>query len=332
MKLRKILLSLGLLSLSSSLASCGTNGYKIEPVSNQGGSVFYEIFVYSFADSNGDGIGDLKGITNKLDYLADLGVSYLWLTPIHKSPSYHKYDVLDYYSIDPKFGTMDDFEELVSKAKEKNIGIIMDMVFNHCSVQSAWFNNWADNIANKESKYYDNFKWSLTPKDGYNYINSVGVYVESRFSETMPEFNLDNPYVREEQENIQKFWLNKGVAGFRYDAVLYYYYDQTEENVTYMKKLVSDCKKVKEDIYQIGEAWTTKDKILNYAKSGMHVFNFPTSENGTPYTFGYVGYPKGIDALASSIYQTQQSYLEANNLYASIAIITLDDFIETTVL
>lgn len=307
---------LGLLPslLSFCLSSCGASGYQVEEVSNQGGSAFYEIFVGSFCDSNGDGTGDLNGITSKLDYLEDLGVSYLWLTPIHQSPTYHKYDVVDYYSIDSKFGTMDDFDNLIKKADEHHIGIIMDMVFNHCSVTSSWFSRWCSAHAQGKTgnEYYNDFSYSDTAATGYNYIDLAGCYVESRFSETMPEFNIDSKHVRSEFDAIQTFWLNKGVAGFRYDAVLYYYYGETSKNAAFMKTLVSAAQAVKSDVYQVGECWVSDENVIAaYSASGMHCFNFPTSENASVGTVGYVGYSSGLKAFVDKVVDVASTFKEA---------------------
>lgn len=284
--LRKILSMSALMGL---LASCGGNGYDIKKQDVAGGSAVYEIFVGSFCDSNGDGVGDLKGIESKLDYLQNLGVSYLWLTPVHPSNSYHKYDVKDYYAIDSSFGTVADFESLVSKAKEKGIGILMDMVFNHASRQSTWFNSFAAaaRSGDRESEYINDFVWSVKPKEGYAaYDECGGVYVECNFDQNMPEFNLESDHVRAELVKIQNYWLDKGVAGFRYDAVLYYYCSNsggvisgdTEKNVSFMKYLADSAKAKKPDVYLVGEAWVNDQNLIaTYASSGMNAFNFVTS-------------------------------------------------------
>lgn len=322
---KKALLMLPLLTLSFSLVSCGesSSGYEIEEVDNAGGSAYYEIFVSSFADSNGDGIGDLKGIENKLDYLKDLGISHIWLTPIHSSPSYHKYDVKDYYSIDPSFGTMDDFESLVSSAKSKGIGIIMDMVFNHCSNKGTWYQNWVNAVNSKDtsSPYYDDFSWSRSAKDGYAYDSSVGVYVESNFSGDMPEFNLDSEHVREEHKAIQEFWLNKGVEGFRYDAVLYYYCVNVggvisgidDSNIPYLKMLHDHVVSIKEDAYTVGECWVSdSSKIASYSSSGMDMFYFPASGAPSTSSIAIAGVPLNSGAsFAKGVAAHQAALKEA---------------------
>ncbi|MBI1795315.1 MAG: alpha-amylase [Chloroflexi bacterium] len=186
-------------------------------------SVFYEIFVRSFNDSNGDGIGDFNGITQKLNYLQNLGVTGLWLMPINPSPSYHGYDVTDYYNANPQYGTMDDFKNLLREAHKRGIKIIIDLVINHTSDQHPWFKS-----AKKDpnSPYRDWYIWSLTdPK----YVGPWGErvwhpsptgYYYGIFESSMPDLNYNNPAVTQEIERVIKFWLTDvGIDGFRMDAI-----------------------------------------------------------------------------------------------------------------
>src|SRR5687767_12020179 len=140
-------------STQTSVPSQGTEGF---PWWND--AVFYEIFVRSFRDSDGDGIGDFNGVTEKLDYLQELGVKGLWLMPIHPSPSYHGYDVTDYYAVNPDYGTMDDFKRLLEEAHKRDIKVIIDLVLNHTSSQHPWFKN----ALETGSEYHDWYKWSDT--------------------------------------------------------------------------------------------------------------------------------------------------------------------------
>lgn len=318
--------AVAVLALTAVLSSCGgQKGYEIESVSNEEGSVGYEVFVGSFCDSNGDGIGDLKGIESKLGYLQSLGIKYLWLTPIHPSNSYHKYDVKDYYAIDPSFGTMEDFESLVASAKERGISILMDMVFNHTSNKGKWFKAWAKavNEGDTESEYYNDFSYVRNGegKAGYASFPEVGgMYLECNFSTDMPEFNMDSPHVRQELKNIQRFWLSKGVGGFRYDAVKYYYCTNysgnitgdTEKNVALMKELADDARSVKEDVYLIGECWVDDPNLLAaYSKSGMNLFHFPTSELNFSGSMGFYLTINGADAFTSAVESASQAYRNA---------------------
>jgi alpha-amylase len=202
----------------------GTDGY---PWWND--SVFYEIFVRSFYDSDGDGIGDFNGIREKLDYLndgdasttEDLGITGVWLMPIFPSPSYHGYDVTDYYGVNPEYGTMDDFKALLAEAHERGIRVIIDLVLNHTSSQHPWFVE-GRSVA---SPYHDWYIWSnFNPGYTGSWGQQVwypldGRYYYSSFTAGMPDLNYTNPEVTTEMKNVTRFWLEEvGVDGFRLDA------------------------------------------------------------------------------------------------------------------
>ena len=184
--------------------------------------VYYEIFVRSFYDSNGDGIGDLAGVTAKLPYLKSLGVSGIWLTPIFSSPSYHGYDITDYRAINPQYGTMADFERLVKAAHTDGIKVILDMVINHTSDRNPWF------IAaqNPASPYHDWYIWAgphtnldeKSPWGGPVWRTLGRQHYMGIFCGCMPDLNYDNPAVRNEMISIGRYWLRKGADGFRLDA------------------------------------------------------------------------------------------------------------------
>ena len=192
--------------------------------------IAYQIYPKSFKDSNGDGIGDLRGIIEKLDYLKDLGVTLLWLCPIYKSPmDDNGYDISDYYDINPEFGTMADLEELIEKAKAKGIKIIMDLVINHSSDEHAWFQ---EALKDPNSPYHDYyiFKSSKDGKEPNNWRSvfggSVWQKVEGRdeyyfhaFSKKQPDLNWENPTLRQELYKMINWWLDKGIDGFRVDAI-----------------------------------------------------------------------------------------------------------------
>ena len=242
-------------------------------VSNENGSLSYEIFVRSFYDSNGDGIGDLNGVKYKLPYLKDLGVKTIWLTPIHDSPTYHGYDVKDYYSIHSELGTMDDFDALVSEANRYNIDIMIDMVLNHCSiknnyVEESYVDYLSENTAS-DSKA-DWFNWRET-----SFANSTrykNLYLEAQFDGSMPDFNLDSKGVKAEIDNICKFWIqDHGVKGFRLDAVLYYF-QNTEKNTEFCRFLKETTAKYNPNFYMVGECWTSEYTIIENFKSGMDSF------------------------------------------------------------
>ena len=253
---------------------------------NQG--VYYEIYVGSFADSNGDGIGDLPGLTHKLDYLKDLGITGIWLMPVHPSPSYHKYDITDYYAIDPQYGTLEDFENLIAKAKEYNIHIIMDMVFDGTSNVHPWFKSavkgdetYRDYYIwyNKNPEAYDlDAKWNQNPV----WIPMRGDYYAGIYSRVLPDLNLQNPAVREEIKNIASFWLDKGVSGFRLDSVPHLYAPEKipagmngrEECLSWWAEFSEHCREIKEDIYLVGEILDTSAVRAPYVGVLGSSFNF----------------------------------------------------------
>ncbi|MEE0881628.1 MAG: alpha-amylase family glycosyl hydrolase, partial [Turicibacter sp.] len=146
-------------------SGCGNYlGDNLEELSDEG--VYYEIFIRSFADSDGDGIGDINGITENLDYLVDLGIKGIWLLPIHPSPSYHGYDVVDYYDVNPDYGTLEDFKNLISEAHNRGIKVVMDMVLNHASSEHPWF---VDSKENVDSEYKDYFIWADANDSSYDF-------------------------------------------------------------------------------------------------------------------------------------------------------------------
>ena len=191
--------------------------------------VIYQIYPKSFQDTNGDGLGDLRGVTKRLDYLAKLGVDYLWLTPFFVSPQRDNgYDVADYYRIDPRFGTMEDLEELISEAEKRGIGLMFDMVFNHTSTEHEWFQKALQ--GEKEYMDYYIFKDGEPDKLPTNWVSKFGgpawKYVPSLkkwylhlFDETQADLNWENPKVREELKKVLRFWKGKGIKGFRFDVV-----------------------------------------------------------------------------------------------------------------
>ncbi len=192
--------------------------------------VVYQIYPKSFKDTNGTGTGDLKGVIEKLDYLQTLGVDYIWLTPFYVSPQNDNgYDVADYYNIDPSYGTMEDVENLIAEAKKRNIYLMMDMVFNHVSTEHIWFKK----AMAGEEKYLNYFffkqgKANNQPPTNWNskFGGSAWEYVEKfdkwylhLFDKTQADLNWENPEVREEVKNIVRFWIEKGVKGFRFDVI-----------------------------------------------------------------------------------------------------------------
>ncbi len=307
-KLLVLLLAIGLLT-----------GCSQKKATNKNGSVVYEIFVGSFYDSNNDGIGDLNGITAKLDYLQDLGVSTLWLMPIHPSNTYHKYDVIDYYGIDPKYGTIEDFENLVSKAKEHNISIIIDLVLNHSADDHPWFQSarkaYINGTCNTEitCEYY-NISQEKIPN---SYPLGAGYYYEAVFWSEMPDLNLDSSSLRNEIKNICEFWLDKGVAGFRLDAVMHYYAENIIRNNEFINWFSDTVKSINPNATLVGEAWTGITTMLSYYESQIDsLFNFPLSQ-GDGKIITSIRNGKGA-SLAREIVDTQNKIKQINpNAYDS---------------
>ena len=199
---------------------------------------WYEVFVYSYQDSNGDGIGDLNGLRNRLDYIEEMGYDGLWLMPIMPSPSYHKYDVMDYKAIDPQYGTLEDMRALVQACHERGIRIIIDLPVNHTSLRHPWFLNAAESLQKRQedSPYIDYYHFSKDPGAKSVQLNGTKWYYEEQFSGGgMPDLNLDNAAVRNEIQDIMTFWLSDvGVDGFRLDAVTSFYTGDTSRNVAFL--------------------------------------------------------------------------------------------------
>lgn len=245
--------------------------------------VFYEIFIRSFCDSDNDGIGDLNGITSRLDYLAQLGITGLWLTPFHPSPSYHKYDVLDYRAVDSVYGTLDDFRNLVTEAHKRNILVLMDLVVNHTAYDHPWFQAALKNDPVYKSYYVwksnddeDDHNWHH-PRNGNGNNNAERYY--GFFSSVMPDLNYDNPAVRQAMIDIGKWWLKEtAVDGFRLDAAQFIYEAaDTAANNSWWKEFTDALKTEKPDVITIGEVWNKKEIVATYMQSLTGAFNFELS-------------------------------------------------------
>lgn len=252
---------------------------------------YYEIFVYSFCDSDGDGIGDFKGLTSKLDYLNDgdpnttddLGIDGIWLMPIMKSGTYHKYDVRDYYSIDPAYGTMDDFKTFLDEAHKRGINVIIDLVINHTSNVHEWFKKAKEELKQGKTdgyvQYYHFKQADSKPvsTDGtYFYSGVKGWYYESAFNtKEMPDLNWDNEKVRDEIKKICDYWLKEiKIDGFRLDAA-YHYDTNYKKSIEDVKWLNDYCKSIKDDAYLIAEVWKDGGTISEFYSSGLDsFFNF----------------------------------------------------------
>ena len=279
--------------------------------------VFYEIFVGSFSDSDGDGTGDLRGIINRMDYLNDgdpnsgrsLGIEGIWLTPIFSSPSYHKYDVTDYYTVDPAFGSADDLKELCELCEARNVKLILDLPINHTGALNKWFSEFktAHRAGNTASERYDFYTWcagreNIPAGRSFRQIDGTDDYYECNFSGDMPELNFDSASVRAETLAIAKYWLDLGVDGFRFDAVKYVYYGDHGSSADFWQWYSDELRALKDDIYLVGEVWDS-DGVTDVYYGALNCFDFTVAQaegliakaaagsgvnNLTSYTEGYL--------------------------------------------
>lgn len=256
-------------------------------------AVFYEIFVRSFRDSDGDGIGDLRGVVERLDYLEGLGVTALWLMPINKSPSYHGYDVTDYRAINPDYGAIEDFEALASEADKRGIKVVLDLVMNHSSNKHPWF---VKGKRGPGQEFSDRYVWSDTKlgwsqpwNPGSTTWHQAGVrWYYGLFTSGMPDLNHANPEVQAEFQDIGSFWLDKGAAGFRLDAARYLVETgggdgQADQPATHAawKALRAHLAKDHPDHLLVGEVWTDLEATATYFGQGdeLHMlFGFDRSD------------------------------------------------------
>ena len=253
--------------------------------------VYYEVFVRSYADSNGDGVGDLNGLTGKLDYLKNLGVKGLWLMPVFSSPSYHGYDVTDYHSIHPGYGTMADFEAFLAAVHERGMKVLLDIPFNHTSIEHPWFVESKDPASDKRDWY----RWADETTEGVNLKQSVwgsNVWRESEsgwyyalFWEGMPDLNFETPAVRKEVISIVQYWLDKGVDGFRLDATSHIYAEgefsmmqETDRSAQWWTEFFTAVKGSHPDCYILGEAWENVERRAQLLRGLDSALNFDVGE------------------------------------------------------
>jgi alpha-amylase len=258
----------------------------------QPSEVYYEIFVRAFYDSKGSGVGDLNGITAKLDYIKSLGVNGIWLMPINPSPSYHGYDITDYEGINPQYGTLQDFKHLLDEAHKRGIKVVMDMVINHTSDQHPWFKA----AQNPADPHHDWYVWAKPGAD-LKAISATGGRVWHRapngqyyvgvFTSAMPDLNYDNPAVRQAMIDVGKFWLHQGVDGFRLDAAQHIYDDlrsdmdspvALKKNVVWWSEYRHGLQAADPHVWLVGEvARQNPDDLTPYLGPLNTVFNFPAA-------------------------------------------------------
>ncbi len=303
--------------------------------------VAYQIYPKSFCDSNGDGIGDLKGIISKLDYLKDLGVDIIWLSPIYCSPLVDQgYDISDYYNIDPRFGTMEDMDELLRQAKKRNMYILMDLVVNHCSDKHEWFKKALDD---PEGEYADYFyiregKGDNPPCNWRSYfggsvwekIPNTNKYYLHLFAKEQPDLNWENPKLKNEIFKMVNWWLKKGLAGFRIDAIINIKKDlrfqdfpaDREDGLCSIDRMLEAAEGVgnmlhelkektfeKFDAFTVGEVFNRKegelDKFIGEDGYFSSIFDFEMEVLGKSEFGWYDNKPFSINELRKAIFNSQ---------------------------
>lgn len=290
--------------------------------------VWYEIFVYSFCDSNGDGIGDLRGVISKLDYLRELGVTGIWLMPIHPSTSYHKYNVSDYLDIDPDYGTLADFDDLIAECDKRGIKVILDLVVNHTGSEHRWFRELQEYLDflpadmslldPKECPYVEYYNINTTGGSGYGRVPGSDFYYECQFAADMPDLNLASEALRGEIRDIMQFWLDRGVAGFRLDAAKEFYSGNTEKNIEVLRFLQETAASLKPDVYMVAEVWDTFGQITEYYKSGIvSIFDYPfgNSSGKIVEMIRGAGNSDKISGYAAALEKADKAYLSSNPDY-----------------
>lgn len=290
---------------------------------------YYEVFVYSFCDSDGNGIGDLNGLTSKLDYIADMGFNGIWLMPIMPSTTYHKYDVVDYYDIDAQYGTLEDFENFISECNKRNIKVIIDLVINHSSNYNQWFQLALEGLRVREGyepiyeknkdkdleKYIDYYTFvDGKPSSGEYHYSGVGNwYYEGAFVDFMPDLNLSNQELRSDMEDIIDYWLELGVEGFRLDAAKEFFNQDIDKNTEVLEWVTDYVKGKSKDYYLVAEVWDSFSVYSKYYNSGIDsIFNFAFAdyEGRIVKTLNYTGDRYSGKAFGETMIQMQDMLSE----------------------
>lgn len=295
---------------------------------------WYEVFVYSFYDSDGDGVGDLKGLTENLDYIndgddstdSDLGCNGIWLMPIMPSTTYHKYDVTDYCDIDEEYGSLEDFKVFMEECHNRGIHVIIDLVMNHSSSKHEWFLSAADYLKGLPEgeepdteicPYVDYYHFSKEGGSGYQVLDGTDWYYECQFWSEMPDLNLENEALRSEFEEIVDFWLNLGVDGFRLDAAKEYYSGSVDANVEVLSWFSDMVKGKKEDAYIVAEVWNDMETYAKYYAGGIDScfdFDFADSTGIIATTLkdgSAISYGKELERVQETISSYNQNYIDA---------------------
>ena len=322
----------------TALAGCDGRGYKYEQKLNiidDNYRNYYEIFVYSFYDSDGDGTGDLNGVTQKLDYIQDMGFNGIWLMPIMPSDTYHKYDVKNYCEIDPKYGTIDDFKNLVGEAHKRGINVVIDMVINHTSSSHKWFIDACSYLRKldkdkepevAECPYVEYYHFSREKvSDTYYRVSGTDWFYEGSFWSEMPDLNLACEPLIEELYNTADFWLDMGVDGFRMDAAMHFEENQPEFNEQVLNGLYEHCREKNPDFYMVSEVWAGFSTVRDYyASMTPSMFNFDAGNTEGKLIKTARGVLKAA-ALASSMVRYQNEFSQINPDYIDAPFLTNHD-------
>ena len=290
--LERVALVLALTSCTRAVPDPRANRHHAAAAPARSSGVYYEIFVRAWYDTDGDGVGDLNGVTAKLDDLESLGISGIWLMPIAPSPSYHGYDVTDYYGINPQYGTVADFERLLADAHKRGIAITLDMVINHTSRAHPWF------VAAQQpdDPHHGWYTWSKRQPD-LDAVSAVGGKIWHRLGDTwylgvfdsgMPDLDYDNPAVRAEMIKVGQFWLAKGVDGFRLDAAKHIYDNFASDehdpglvakNIAWWTEYHDALVTVNPKVTLVGEVTAESPaRLAPYLKPLGSIFDFPLAE------------------------------------------------------
>ena len=295
---------------------------------------YYEIFVYSFYDSDGDGIGDLNGVTQKLDYIRNMGFNGIWLMPVFQSTTYHKYDTVDYMQIDPEYGSTEDMQNLIEECHKRGIRIILDFVMNHTSSQHPWFTQACEYLEQlprgaepdeQECPYVGYYHFANEQKQDYYQVKNTDWYYEGVFWSEMPDLNLENEQLRAELGQIASYWIGMGIDGFRMDAAMHFEENDTTANTEILNWFYEYCLSQNPDFYMVSEVWANEAAIADYYASGTpSMFNFDLADKEGKLIKAARGTYKAAN-LVQSMLKYQTDFAAENPDYIDAPFITNHD-------
>lgn len=295
---------------------------------------YYEIFVYSFYDSDGDGIGDLNGVTQKLDYIQNMGFNGIWLMPVFQSTTYHKYDITDYMKIDSEYGSTEDMQNLIEECHKRGIRIILDFVMNHTSSQHLWFTQACEYLEQlpqgaepdeKECPYVGYYHFANEQKQDYYQVKNTDWYYEGVFWSEMPDLNLENEQLRAELEQIASYWIGMGIDGFRMDAAMHFEENDATTNTEILNWFYEYCLSQNPDFYMVSEVWANEATVADYYASGTpSMFNFDLADKEGKLIKAARGTYKAAN-LVQSMLKYQTDFAAENPDYIDAPFITNHD-------